>query len=195
VSEPLPELDEQREMLLSMLRGTLGTQRFVYLSGPITTGLKFVAWQRSEGRAIADEAEWKAARGLKVIKPNCATLLRSAEGLRADGLHVIEPGSFETGARIWPQPDYYELWKLVIDRHGCAVRFLDGWQFSGGCANEFLCALQCDRPTFTVDGKGLSKDAALALIDRALPEMQDDDPQIRSRRDDLIGRRAQIEAA
>lgn len=182
-------------MLLSMLRGTLGTQRFIYLSGPITTGLKFVSWQRGEGGAIEDEGGWSVARRLKVIEPNCATLLQSAEALRKDGLDVIEPGSFETGSRIWPQPDYYELWKLVIARHACAVRFLDGWQFSAGCAVEFLCALQCDRPTFTMDGKGLPKEEALALIDRALPEIQDQDPKIRSRRDDLIGRRAEIETA
>jgi hypothetical protein len=185
---------QERDMLLSILRGTLGTQRFIYLSGPITTGRRFIEWQRRAGGAIPAEDEWRQRREEAVIKPNCATLFDAAAALRGDGHQAIEPGSFEVGPRKWQQSDYYQLWDGVITAHASQVRFLEGWQFSAGCAFEFLCALRCGRPTLTFAGDPLSKVAALALIDQALSAIGDNDRRIRDLRDDLTGFRKDIEA-
>jgi hypothetical protein len=47
-------MEVQRRMVLSMVRAVMGTQRYTYLSGPITTGRQFIEWQRGAGGGIAD---------------------------------------------------------------------------------------------------------------------------------------------
>jgi hypothetical protein len=196
LSDASPSPDEQREMLLSMLRGTLGKkQRFTYLSGPVTTGPRYIEWQLREGCGVTDGAAWATMRKQSVIDPNCGDLFRLAEMLRENGHSVIEPGSFETGSRIWSQPDYYQLWDQVITRHASAVRFLDGWQFSAGCLFEFRCALRNGCPTLIIDGSELPTVAALAQVDKALVELKSGDRRIVQLRDDIIRYRNEIEAA
>lgn len=185
--------ENQRKMLLSMVRAVLGSQRYTYLSGPITTGRRFVEWQRSHGSAITDEDQWRRERVTAVIIPSCDALYAEAERLRASGRHVIDPGSFETGDRLWQQSDYYELWDHVITEHASDIRFVDEWAFSAGCVLEYGHALKYVRPAYTVHGEILSKEAALAQIAEAVADLEDDDPNIVKLRDDIIRYRRLIE--
>ncbi|MEA3018150.1 MAG: hypothetical protein QOI38_2872 [Sphingomonadales bacterium] len=193
MDEGLPDIEVQRKMVLSMVRAVLGTQRYTYLSGPITTGRRFVEWQREHGRPIADADEWKRERVRAVITPSCDALFQEAETLRGSGRHVIDPGSFEARDRMWQQSDYYRLWDEVITAHASEVCFVNGWEFSAGCVLEYGCALKCGRPTRTMAGEDMSKAAAFALIQDALVHLRDEDEQITKLRDDIIRYRAAIE--
>jgi hypothetical protein len=184
-----------RRMLVSILRGAVGSQPFIYLSGPITTGRRFVQWQREAGTALTSEESWRAERQKAVIRPNCTNLYKAAEALRSGGQPVIEPGCFEIEGRVWKQEDYYQLWDQVITEHAAGVRFLEGWQYSAGCVVEYGSAQRNRRPTYTQSGKPLSRAAALNLVDAAVSDLADEDVRIAKLRDDLLRHRGDIEGS
>ena len=52
-------------------RSAFGSTRVAYLSGPITTGRRFIDWWRGGGHALAAESEeYRAALRERVIAPN-----------------------------------------------------------------------------------------------------------------------------
>ena len=160
------------DVALSTIRATIGTERYQYLSGPITGGLRLLKWHQTVGRSLSEIA-YKPAREIAVIHPNIADLKAAAELERCAGRPCIEPGSFEANCAQWTQQDFLNFWERVIETHAATIRFVDGWQFSAGCAFEYICALQCQRPTVNSLGQDLTKAAALKLLDGALADLRE----------------------
>lgn len=153
-------------------RSAFGSQKVTYLSGPITTGPRFVTWWGIAGGELVDNAdEYNLSLREKVIEPNERQMKLTAELLRASGNGaVIEPASLFVNE--WSQDDYLTLWEHFIADHASRIWLMDGWEFSAGCAAEFCRAHLEGIPTAHVDGTPIVARDGLEAIGRALTEIE-----------------------
>jgi hypothetical protein len=153
-------------------RSAFGSTRVVYLSGPITTGQRFIDWWRGGGHALArDSGQYSAALREQVIAPNEEALKLAAELLRARHAEpVIEPATLFVSD--WSQSDYLDLWERFITDHASRILLMDGWEFSAGCASEFCRAHLDGVPTARMDGTPVVARDGIAAIRRALTEVE-----------------------
>lgn len=134
-----------------------------YVSTPITTGPAWLAWQQAAGPGEIDAD----AHRQQVIVPNLHRAqrliqkIRTAEGRRQHP--VIDPISLDDVPHF-TQPDYHRLWAGVVRRFAARVVFLEGWQYSTGCAVEYRVALERHLDLFDEDLKPLGLDKALRLL-------------------------------
>lgn len=144
----------QEDHILREIRMTLSTFRTVgldiprrkgavYASSPITSGLR--CYEEMRHRSITSYAQFRADKPNaflnNVMRPNLQVGARFGERLRKKGWPlVIVPGEFF--AKSWTQEHYMSLWRQVIVRYARTVSFNVGWQWSVGCAEEFLIAIQ-----------------------------------------------------
>ncbi|SOB79418.1 hypothetical protein SAMN06297144_0538 [Sphingomonas guangdongensis] len=159
--------EQLADVALSTLRAALGSERYQYLSGPITGGRRLLTWHLAEGRLLAAERRRNACRRA-VIEPNIADLREEANRQRAAGIRTIEPGSFEADFVHWGQAEFLAFWDRVLERHASRVRFVSGWEFSAGCAFEYRRAAAHGLARVDVDGHELAPAAALDLLATAL---------------------------
>lgn len=157
-------------------RSAFGSSRVAYLSGPITTGRRFLDWWQRAGSVLASgSAEYCAALRSNVIQPNEEALKLTAGLLRARHAEpVVEPASLFVNR--WSQRDYLQLWEQFITEHAARVHFMDGWEFSAGCASEFCRAHLDGIPAARVDGTPIVARDGIAAIRRALNEVEALDP-------------------
>ncbi|MEY9885572.1 hypothetical protein [Bradyrhizobium sp. USDA 329] len=159
----------------------------VYLSGPITTGPRFVRWYSEVGKSLADRSEYAKALREHVIEPNNKDLQAAATRLRLRLREpVLEPASLNIAE--WSQVDYLTLWDRVIERFAGRVVLLPGWNFSAGCAAELSRAIRKGLPIETIDGSSISVAQAIELLSDAagqVAQAQIPIPNLRSVADQL----------
>lgn len=120
-----------------------GHKKTIYLSGPITTGLRFVE------SVVSGTPESTALKhNLEALSCTAALLRQSTTSL------VLDPSPMTVGH--WSQEQYMKLWKALIERRASEVRFMQGWEYSLGCALEFRHAKELGIPTLTVEGDRIS---------------------------------------
>jgi hypothetical protein len=168
-SQPLPAIRQ-------IWRSAFGSTRVAYLSGPITTGRRFIDWWRGGGHALAPDSEdYRSALRAQVIQPNEAAIKLAAELLRARHPEpVVEPATLFVSH--WSQQDYLTLWEQFITDHASRILLMDGWEFSAGCASEFCRAHLDGVPTARIDGTPVVPRDGIAAICRALAEVEALDP-------------------
>ena len=162
-------VNEQHALIFQAWRCILGDDRHaLYVSGPITTGLRFIA-ARDVG-AGADSGE--------ILRANIAEILESADRLRRETRRaVIEPASLTVPS--WSQDDYLTLWTGLIERHISEVRFLDGWDASIGCALEYERAAEHGIDRCRLDGTYIPLEEARALLtSRSAALLRHDDEKL-----------------
>src|SRR5439155_2651080 len=121
----------------------LADSRVTYLSGPITTGVRYAQQLRS---GLSGDAARERAR-----QENIADLLETAKLLRRQrGEIIVEPASLDLPE--WSQSEYHRLWEKLIERHARLVIFMPGWEYSVGCALEFAHASVHDIRTEALSG-------------------------------------------
>ncbi len=137
-----------------------------YLSGPITTGKRFVE--------LVQGGEMTPSVRHELIKENCKKLKAKALQLRIDRGHtVLEPASLTV--RDWSQKDYLALWERLIEKHVNVVLFMPGWEYSVGCATEFVKAISVGIRTETVAGVPLTLRSGLRLMSAAVERIGNTD--------------------
>ena len=128
----------------------------IYLSGPITTGLRQIERLRSNSPLTKAD----------VVRENSTALREAAARLRRERREiVVEPASLNVVR--WSQHDYLALWAEFIERHVKLIVFMPGWEFSVGSASEYLRALAHDVRTETISGSPIYVSDALALMHSA----------------------------
>ena len=168
---PTPDHPHEYEALISILTSVLGSRKADYVSSPITTGKKFVQWFVEEGKHLPPGSEiYKHQLKNQVIKHNFVTARRFIEELRSLGDVVIEPTSFDVPH--WTQNDYRHLWGQVIKRYVGRVFFVDGWEYSSGCAYEFWVAVGSGIVTLSTRGEPISPAEGARLMRAAVREIQ-----------------------
>lgn len=173
MSDPSPQ---PLAAIRQVWRAAFGSTRVAYLSGPITTGRRFIDWWRAGGYAFPPDSEdYRSALRRNVIALNEEALKLTAELLRAKHSEpVIEPASLFVSH--WSQDDYLELWEQFITDHASRILLMDGWEFSAGCASEFSRAHLDGVPTARIDGTPVVVRDGIAAIRRALAEVEALDP-------------------
>jgi hypothetical protein len=161
-------------MLLEALAACIPPKSATYCSAPITSGRRNFDWLRKIGKDFGsiDHAsdEDRRLHAQDVIAANCEHARQVVARLRKDrGGIIIDPTSFPAIAG-WTQPDWLRFWGAVIERYASAVVFIDDWQFSNGCAEEFLIATSLKLPTFNEYGQPITLSQAAGLVEAAVAE-------------------------
>lgn len=167
---PTPEHPNEIEILLKGLASLIEGRTAYYVSSPLTTGQVAYAWHLRNGavRSSAGDAEFRSM----VIEPNRARAGEYVRRLRhSTSAAVIDPTAMDD-LPGWAQSDYRSFWGKVIDRYAQTVVFRDGWQYSSGCAYEFLVASQAGARVLREDLTSLTVEEGLALLRAALEECE-----------------------
>ena len=143
----------QEDTILREIRSTLSTYRTmglatprrkgaVYASSSITTGFRVYDWCKRMHRSPQNlRRDFHDEFQTHVMQPNLRDGAKFGERLRACGWPlVIVPGEFF--AKGWATEHYMSLWRQVIVRYAHSVAFGKQWQWSSGCVEEFLIAVQ-----------------------------------------------------
>ena len=147
--------DPLRDAILSAWECVIPESGAVYLGGPITTGPRLID-ARLRNPEASDVFE-------RLIAENGDELRRAALLLRKRRNEVVvEPSSLRI--RGWSQPDYYRFWQIFIEKHVRLVVFMPHWQYSIGCAREFMHAIACDIPVETLSGMPITAGQGVADI-------------------------------
>lgn len=156
----ISEVAFQHTLILQAWQCLIGEEQVIYVSGPITTGLRWV-----EALEAGSPVE------TNVIAENCAVIRALARTLRqqASAL-VLEPASLHV--EQWSQADYLKLWTTLIERHAAAVVFVDGWPYSIGCALEFERAISRGIATQTANGTSISPTSGFQAIRQAADDLR-----------------------
>jgi hypothetical protein len=168
----VPRVEHDHELLLQAWECAFAGARVIYLSGPITTGPRFVNWYRSVGKALErDDAQYSVSLREAVMRPNEADIRLTAQKLRVSlPFPIIEPASLSV--HHWCQSDYHALWVRVIERFADRVVFMPGWQYSAGCAAEFEKTLERGIRAETLEGVEITRDLAIALLLEAAKKIE-----------------------
>jgi hypothetical protein len=170
VFPPVTARQKEVTTLLEALRSVTEPRAAIYVSSPLTTGVRAFEWHR---RHAVKDGQWPADRFLSdVIEPNREEAARFARELRGTtSKAVIDP----TAVREldgWTQSDYRFFWGRVIEEYCDEVVFRDGWQFSSGCSYEYLVGWQTGATLLREDMNPLTKREAEQLLAAAIVEVE-----------------------
>lgn len=162
--------------IIELFNSLMSGKDNAYVSVPITTGHRFLGWYRQAGCKLDPASQaYKEAHDRQVIKPNKEEAKKKIAGLRHRCQTaypvLIDPSAFDWPE--WNQDDYRYFWGRVIERYVKTVIFLDGWQYSNGCAFEFLMAVLTGTETFNERLAVIDPQAGLDMISGAIQEMRD----------------------
>jgi hypothetical protein len=163
------------QFLLDAFRACADPSDSVYCSAPITSGRRHVAWLTAAGYSFQtiDEASQlqKREHREQVISPNCDHARSVVQRLRAtEGKPVIDPTSYPS-IPSWTQSQWLAFWSAAIRRYAAKVVFVDDWQYSTGCATEFVVCVEHKIPCFDERGRGIDRNDAVAMIRDAIVEI------------------------
>lgn|SRR5262249_17946035 len=173
VFPPRATRPEDIETCLNIFRTVVRDHEAVYVSAPLTTGLRYAAWRVGHRLAVNDKDSQVTRDDFitKVVEPNRREIKRLVANLRQRHQVVIDPTEL-VDMWGWTQSDYRVLWGRVIERYVAEVVFSSGWQYSSGCAYEYLVSLQSRvRPVDTA-GRVIEPRAAWQLIAHAVSELE-----------------------
>jgi hypothetical protein len=124
--------------MCSTFSSIVGDAKAVYLSAPLTTGRRFGA-NGSIEPGLADGEPSRSAND-ELIAQNRERARTAAKRLREElATTVIDPTALQD-VDGWTQQDYHVFWEQVIKKYAQTIVFLDDWEYSNGCAYEFLVA-------------------------------------------------------
>jgi len=170
---PCDEATADFETPLQEIADGLTGRRAVYVSVPITSGWRFLAWYGNEGRALRERSPqaYAEAHARAVQAVNCehAAKIIAAIEQRYDKQRVLEPVSFERPG--WSQQDYRCFWGKVIERFVDRAVFVDGWEASAGCVYEFSVADRHGIATLDERDMPIRRQDAVRMIEDAMGEM------------------------
>lgn len=167
---------ELRGLMLAAMGCALEPRSAIYVSTPITSGSRFVAWRRGAGAAlVADDVEYVRGRHDSVIEPNRADVAPLVESLRARvDDPVIDPTALED-VPGWEQFDYHSFWTAVIQRYAHTAVFAEGWEYSSGCVLELAAAVSAGVSVRQSDLSSLPLVEALDRVEYAIADVARDD--------------------
>jgi len=178
VSEAFPpqathgrEIDLLTQVFATVIEGRTA----LYVSSPLTTGPRAFEWHlRNGGHSQGAFSAYAPDFHREVIEPNREATAGFVRYLRdKTNAVVIDPTALED-LPGWSQDDYRVFWGRVIERLADRVVFREGWQYSSGCAYEFLVAYTSGArllrenlvPLTVEEGRSLIRDAVNETRDR-----------------------------
>ncbi|WP_144433830.1 hypothetical protein [Aeromicrobium erythreum] len=106
----------------------------IYVSAPITTGSRYIAWMNEGG----DPSDYRR----RVVEANIREAEATVQNSRSHfGAPLIDPTALPD-VDGWTQPDYHAFWTHVVEEFVSTIVFVDGWEYSTGAVLELACGLQ-----------------------------------------------------
>lgn len=142
---PRSERAEEINMVLSAFRSLRSPTRIGYLSTPITTGpLFYLVLEKYQAKNLAELSIINPHLFYReVVEPNISRAKRIGNKLSVDfHLPLIVPAVFEAHPERWRTEDYMFIWLQVIREIAGQVVLNDGWEYSNGGTEEFVCATE-----------------------------------------------------
>ncbi len=159
------DIKDRIERLNSVFNGARG----IYLSGPITTGRKYLNWYCNYGKYIQDNTKYKEEHYSNIIAVNIDKILSFAKELPvAENEIIIEPASFDVNG--WTQPDYLYYWGRLIEEYIDKIIFMNEWYYSNGCIYEYYVGLKKGIELVNQDFEPISTEKAISLIQKSIEE-------------------------
>ena len=146
-----------------------------YCSAPVTTGLRYFEWLKSIGQDYEEidvaDARHRSAHQVAVVNPNSEHAQEVVARLRAQAdVPVIDPTALPPQPG-WTQNEWRQFWAEVIRRYVVRLILVDHWQYSNGCAFEYLTAATKGIPIVSESGKAISNQKAQALLGQAIKDI------------------------
>lgn len=133
-------------------------ERIIYISTPVTGGkLVLNSKYRNKDALIA--------------KNICLSDDFSRKIIAITGSPVVNPARLMM--KDWSQSTYINFWKRVIQAIASEVWFNNGWEYSNGCVQEYLCAVEGGIQTFNVDGERLLTCDAISLLSNSVARLRE----------------------
>ncbi len=165
VAERAPE-EGIATLLRSAYHSVLGAAGAVYVSMPITTGERLVAWCEAHPGARPSPDEHRA----EVMDPNVAAGRAVADRIRAtSALPAVDPSGLSVPG--WGQPEYNGFWHDIVRRHAREVVVVDGWEYSTGCCIELSAARAQGLIVRDEGGQEIDDDRARTFLTRAVERL------------------------
>lgn len=166
------QIEQQQEVLLQAWACLYSPKSVLYVSGPMTTGRRFVDWYSSMGRSFrVNSRRYNAEHKKYVLDPNSKDIRFVAKRIRlATRRPVVEP----TGLKLsgWSQSDYAKLWVEFIRRFVDEMIMLPGWEYSVGCSREIATAFAADVNITTAEGEPISLPFTIYRLGIAVKELE-----------------------
>lgn len=142
----------------------------VYISTPITTGPRLLAWLRQSNGGATPLGSREAVKS-EVVKDNIAAVapLRQRIQERLPDSRIIDPTAFDHAG--WSQTDYHRFWVEVLRQFVDRVVVADGWQYSTGCLYEFTSAVGMSIPILDSQLRPLDPPRVTQLLRTAREEL------------------------
>lgn len=175
-SERLAQEDEILRSIRSALNAydTISNpmQEVVYASSPITSGKRMYEIFRAHGASSIEDLKQIDPNLYyeQIMSANIGDGIKFGQDLVSRGFaQVIVPGKFFQEG--WSQEHYMSLWEQVIDRFAEQIHFNNYWQYSNGCAQEFLFGMHHNLPLFSRDGIQMNPGEEAGKIRLAIDEI------------------------
>jgi hypothetical protein len=171
-SEESEAVSSRHELLLQGWACAFTGATITYVSGPISTGPRFVEWYRAAGHLLERESQkYKKALRTFVIEPNSRDIIDAAVRLRRELREpVLEPASLNVSD--WSASDYHALWVQVIERFAERIVVMPGWEYSAGCAAELHRAFTRGVRVETLEGLELTLETAANALRLSAEELE-----------------------
>lgn len=174
-------LTAEATRLLANFAPTESVEQVVYISTPITTGPRLLAWLATHRASTLDSDSQSgsttdpAAEIVReeVIAENLARLdpVRASVHDRYPHSQLIDPTVLSVPG--WVQQEYHRFWVEVIRSFVDRIVFADGWHLSTGCVIEYAAALEAGIPTEDASGHLLPPESTTQLLRRAADTLAD----------------------
>jgi hypothetical protein len=157
------------EDVLTVFRSILSEKSAIYVATPITTGRQFYENKHEPTIGIFRDSVAHEAR--QVVLANRDRVRPIINRLRE---HLKEPliDPTQVELRHWSQSEYKNFWRRVIEQFVNKIVFLNGWEYSTGCIEEFRVACDEHLLMFNEELKALTIASGRQLIASALADLR-----------------------
>jgi len=158
--------------LVSMLDTVIGAGKVYYLAVPVTSGPRLWGLARKLNFADLDGIRYKFGCQFdeEVLKPNIVAAGLLSQGLRKrfKEAYIINPSVLV--ANDWSPEEYRSFWRYVIRDKVSRVYLAPGWQYSHGCVEECVEAMNCGISVYDAIVMKRIESEACRLVSLAIKE-------------------------
>lgn len=159
------------QVILEFLASVACEQETVYMSAPITSGKRLLELRQNGSSSLKNSSGFTDL-SIEIISHNRLHAKTVAQKIRTKLNAVIIDPTLVSDIDGWTQDDYRFLWAKVIERYVKTVISIDDWNYSNGCAYEFLVAKQLNLKTLDERFNSLSLVTGILLIEEAIDELK-----------------------